>query len=473
MGDLSLFTPEAIVLLGAFVLFAMLVFGAGRTLLWWTSMVFGVGALVASVLWLDARGEPFFEGIYIIDGFSQLLKVAILLGLTLTLLANRQCGSVQAHARADLPFFLFLGTVGLMMLVSATELTTIYVSLELSAYALYIMAALHQQQRAGSEAAIKYVLAGSAASAVSLYGITLIYGTARTTYLAEIMANSALYSEPLFLVGVVFLFAGFLFKLAVFPFHAWAPDAYEGAPHQAVTFIGTASKIGAVGIIIRALLLAPDSKLIADGILCLCVLSMTVGNLAALVQRDLKRLLAYSTVAHAGYLLIGLVGISELGVTSTVFYAIVYLIIAFGPFLVICALGEDGSNPQRDDLSGLYKRSPFLALVLLVGLFGLAGIPPTPGFSGKWFLFAAALKEGQFGLVLVAAVNATISLYYYLILVKQAYLAEPGERGALTLSPAYRIAGAITVLLMIGIGFYPAPLWDLAVDAARAVLFNL
>ena len=473
MGDLSLFTPEAIVLLGAFVLFAMLVFGAGRTLLWWTSMVFGVGALVASVLWLDARGEPFFEGIYIIDGFSQLLKVAILLGLTLTLLANRQCGSVQAHARADLPFFLFLGTVGLMMLVSATELTTIYVSLELSAYALYIMAALHQQQRIGSEAAIKYVLAGSAASAVSLYGITLIYGTARTTYLAGIMANSALYSEPLFLVGVVFLFAGFLFKLAVFPFHAWAPDAYEGAPHQAVTFIGTASKIGAVGIIIRALLLAPDSKLIADGILCLCVLSMTVGNLAALVQRDLKRLLAYSTVAHAGYLLIGLVGISELGVTSTVFYAIVYLIIAFGPFLVICALGEDGSNPQRDDLSGLYKRSPFLALVLLVGLFGLAGIPPTPGFSGKWFLFAAALKEGQFGLVLVAAINATISLYYYLLLVKQAYLAEPGERGALTLSPAYRIAGAITILLMLGIGFYPAPLWDLAVGAARAVLFNL
>jgi NADH:ubiquinone oxidoreductase subunit 2 (subunit N) len=318
---------------------------------------------------------------------------------------------VQAHARDDLPFFLFLGSAGLMMLVSATELTTIYVSLELSAYALYIMAALHQRQREGSEAAIKYVLAGSAASAVSLYGITLIYGTARTTYLAGIMANSALYTEPLFLVGVVFLFAGFLFKLAVFPFHAWAPDVYEGAPHQAVAFIGTASKVGAVGIIVRALLLAPDSTLIADGILWLCVLSMTIGNLAALGQRDLKRLLAYSTVAHAGY--------------------------------------------------------------LLIGLFGLAGIPPTPGFSGKWFLFAAAMKEGQFGLVLVAAVNATISLYYYLILVKQAYLAEPGDRGPITLSPAYTIAGAITLLLMLGIGFYPAPLWDLAVDAARAVLFNL
>jgi NADH-quinone oxidoreductase subunit N len=473
VGDLTLFTPEAIVLLGAFALFAMLVCGAGRTLLWWTSLLFGVAALVTSVMWLGARGEPFFEGIYIVDGFSQLLKVAILLGLTLTLLANRQCGSVQAHARDDLPFFLFLGSAGLMMLVSATELTTIYVSLELSAYALYIMAALHQRQREGSEAAIKYVLAGSAASAVSLYGITLIYGTARTTYLAGIMANSALYTEPLFLVGVVFLFAGFLFKLAVFPFHSWAPDVYEGAPHQAVAFIGTASKVGAVGIIVRALLLAPDSTLIADGILWLCVLSMTIGNLAALGQRDLKRLLAYSTVAHAGYLLIGLIGISELGVTSTIFYVIVYVIIAFGPFLVICALGEDGSNPQRDDLSGLYKRSPFLALVLLVGLFGLAGIPPTPGFSGKWFLFAAAMKEGQFGLVLVAAVNATISLYYYLILVKQAYLAEPGDRGPITLSPAYTIAGAITLLLMLGIGFYPAPLWDLAVAAARAVLFNL
>ena len=389
------------------------------------------------------------------------------------MLLNRQSGSVQEHAREDVPIFLFLGTVGLVMLVSATELITVYVSLELSAYALYIMAALHQSRREGSEAAVKYVLAGSVASAVSLYGITLIYGTARTTYLAGIMANSALYTEPLFVVGVVLLFAGFLFKLAVFPFHAWAPDVYRGAPHQAVAFIGTASKIGAVGIIIRALLLAPDSQLIADGLLILCVLSMTVGNLAALVQRDIKRLLAYSTVAHAGYLLIGLIGVSQLGVASTIFYVTVYLLIAFGPFLVVCALGQDGSNPQLEDLSGLHQRSPFLAFVLMVGLFGLAGIPPTPGFAGKWFLFAAALKQGMFGLVLVAAINATISLYYYLIVLKQAYLAEADGRPPVVLNRAYTLAGVITVALVIAVGFYPAPVWDLALGAARAVLFGL
>ncbi|MDP6946675.1 MAG: proton-conducting transporter membrane subunit, partial [Myxococcota bacterium] len=254
---------------------------------------------------------------------------------------------------------------------------------------------------------------------------------------------------------------------------AWAPDVYLAAPHQAVTFIGTASKIGAVGIIIRALLLAPDSETLADGMLVLCVLSMTVGNLAALVQRDFKRLLAYSTVAHAGYLLIGLIGVSEVGVASTIFYATIYLLIAFGPFLVVCAVGQDGTNPQLEDLSGLYRRSPFLAFVLLVGLFGLAGIPPTPGFAGKWFLFAGALQHGRFGLVLVAAVNATISLYYYLIVVKQAYMAEPEDRPAITLDPAHALAGAVTVVLVLGIGFYPGPLWDLAVHAARAVLFNL
>jgi len=473
VGNLELFTPEAVALLGAFVLFAMAVFGACRHTLWWTSTIFATATLVASALWLHARGEPFFEGIYLVDSFSQLLKVAIALGLTLTVLVSRDSGSVQEHARGDMPIFLFLGSVGLMMLVSATELVTIYVSLELSAYALYIMAALHKSRQEGSESAIKYVLMGAAASAVSLYGITLIYGTAKTTYLAGIMAQSALYTEPLFMVGVVFLFAGFLFKLAVFPFHAWAPDVYQGAPHQAVTFIGTASKIGAVGIIIRALLLAPDSQVLADGLLILCVLSMTVGNLAALVQRDLKRLLAYSTVAHAGYLLIGLIGVSELGVASTIFYAVVYLLIAFGPFLVVCAVGQDGSNPTVDDLSGLYKRSPFLALILMVGLFGLAGIPPTPGFAGKWFLFAAALSQGMFGLVLVAAVNATLSLYYYLTVLKAAYLADPGDRPAVTLSRAYTVAGGVTIVLVLAVGFYPAPVWDLALDAARAVLFGL
>ena len=198
---------------------------------------------------------------------------------------------------------------------------------------------------------------------------------------------------------------------------------------------------------------------------------MTVGNLGAIVQNDLKRLLAYSTVAHAGYILMGLCAFSQMGMASAIFYGLIYVLVGFCAFLVVAALGNDGSNPDRSSLAGLYKRSPMLAIVLLVGLFGLAGIPPTPGFAGKWFLFSAAMEKGLFWLVLIGAVNATISLYYYLLIIKEAWLTPP-EDGAseLTLSPSYQLASWTSLAAIAVVGFFPGPLWDLANGAARAVL---
>ena len=470
MGDLQLFAPEAFVLLGAFAAFAMAAIGASARTAWVGSVIFAVGALVVTAAHLGDSGEPFFPGIYTVDLFSQVLKLGVVLGLLLTVLVSRESGSVRQSARGDVPIFLFLSALGLMMLVSATELLTLYVALELSAYGLYILAALHRLERQGSEGAAKYVLFGAASSATTLYGLSLVFGAARTTYVADIMAQPEILTTPIFLAGVALMLSGFLFKLAVFPFHAWAPDAYEGAPHQAVTFIGTASKVGAVGVLIRALALAGEPAELVPFLLALCVASMTIGNLAALVQKDLKRLLAWSTVAHAGYILLGLVAMGPTGVASALFYSLVYVVIAFCAFLVVCRVGEDGRNPDVESLSGLYQRSPFLAFVLVLGMFGLAGIPPTPGFAGKWFLFAAALEAGMFWLVLVAAVNATVSLYYYLLVVKQAYLAPPGDRGPIALSPAYALAGGLAVGAVLVTGFYPGPLWDLALEAAQQVL---
>ncbi|MHC5004789.1 MAG: NADH-quinone oxidoreductase subunit N [Planctomycetota bacterium] len=465
MGDLTLFTPEATIFLGALVAFVLSVIGTPYRASWMAGVVMAGLGVAASIAWLGAEGEPFFPGIYRVDAFSQLLKLGITVGLLLSILSADHPGSVRERSRVDFCTFLFFSATGMMMMVSATELITLYVAIELSAYGLYILAALNRRRREGSEAAAKYVLFGAASSAVTLFGISLVFGIARSTLLSEIMATPV---TPLMVVAVVLALAGLLFKLAVFPFHAWAPDTYQGGPHEAVTFIGTASKVAAVGVIVRLLLLAmPDHASLVNVLLVLCVASMTVGNLAAIVQNDIKRLLAYSTVAHAGYIMIGLVCFSESGVASAIYYVVIYVPIVFCAFLIVSVLGSDGSNPTRSSVAGLYKRSPLLALTLLVGMFALAGIPPTSGFLGKWFLFSAAIESDMLWLVLVGAINATVSLYYYLRIIKEAYLTPPADETAIRLSPAATIAAGLGIALVLLLGFYPRPVWELAETAAK------
>ncbi len=466
MGNLALFIPEAVVLGSALIIFAMMAFGAGWRTIRITSIVLTLGAMVAQFIHLRTEGQPFFPDIYQVDAFSQVLKIGILVGLLLTLLAAEKPGSVYEPVRREVPLFLLFSTLGMMMLVSATEMLTLYVALELSAYGLYILAALNRNRGKGSEGAAKYVLFGAASSAVTLYGISLIFGITGTTSLSAIANNPI---SPMLVVGVLLALSGVLFKLAVFPFHAWAPDAYEGGPHESVTFIGTASKVAAVGVLARLLfLVGNDSPNLITVLLVLCVLSMTIGNLAAMVQGDIKRLLAYSTVAHAGYILIGLVCMSSLGLTASIFYAMVYVPIVFCLFLVVCVLGRDGSNPTRASLAGLYRRSPLLGIVLLCGLFGLAGIPPTSGFAGKWFLFTAAIDQDLFWLVIVGVINATISLYYYLQLVRAAYL-EPSDEAPIELSPMMTITAWLAIARVRGTGIFPGPLLDLCETAARVI----
>ena len=467
MGDLKLFIPEAVVLLAALVAFAMSAFAKRYRSVWAATTFFAVGAVVASALMLDAQGEPFFAGIYRVDLFSQLLKLALTVGLLLVLLISRELPSMRPTARVDLPIFLTLGTLGMMMLVSATELLTLFVVLELSAYALYIMSALHRRQREGSESSAKYLLFGAAASAVTLYGLSLLFGATGSTLLSDLVHAEA---TPLLVVGLVLTLSGVFFKLAVLPFHAWAPDTYQAAPHQAAAFIGTASKVAAIGVLVRILTLAGDAEAVRTLLIALAVVSMTVGNLAALNQKDLKRLLAWSTVSHAGYVLLGLLTLTELGMASAIFYGIVYLIVAFVAFLAVTAVSTDGENPTLDSLAGLYRRAPLVGVVLLAGMFGLAGVPPTPGFTGKWFIFSAAMDGGYFWLVLVGGLNATVSLYYYLKVVKAAYRTVDGDVAPLRVNAPMQLAGWLGLGLIAFVGFFPGPLWDLAVGAAKALL---
>lgn len=470
--DLQAFLPEATILLGALALFAVAVVSNSAQATWRTAVVVSLATVAAALVALGEHGEPFFPGIYRVDAFSQVLKLGLSVGLLLVTLISRELGGVRRQTRADLPLFLALATAGMMLLVSATELLTLYVALEMSALSLYIIAAFHQDRLRASEGAAKYVLFGAASSALTLYGLSLVYGATGTTYIADIVAHVVAQGlSPLLGVGVVLSLSGLLFKLAVFPFHAWAPDVYEAAPNQVVAFIGTASKVAAIGVLARVVSMAAERPgSLVTILLVLSVLSMTIGNLAALVQKDLKRLLAWSTVAHGGYVLIGLLAFTESGFASSIFYGLAYLLMAFAVFLVVCVIAPNGENPTLDSLAGLHKRSPLLMLALLLGVFGLAGIPPTPGFAGKWFLFSAALKSGHFWLVFVAAINATVSLYYYLIIVKAAFQTQTADRPAITMGAAATVATWAAVAGLIVLGILPTPLWDLARDAAVALV---
>jgi NADH-quinone oxidoreductase subunit N len=470
--DWLLFLPELVVLLAALATFVCNVSGASARVIREVGCWCALGAFAVSVACLDMSGEPFFPGIYRVDMFSQLLKLGLTLGLFLVLLGSGEQAAVRSDARPEVPFVLALATLGLMMLVSATELLTLYVALELSAYGLYILSAVGRHGRRNSEGAAKYVIFGAAASGITLYGISLMFGAAGTTYLApivEMVASGG--ATPMMSIGVLLTVVGFLFKLGAVPFHAWVPDVYESAPHVTVTFIGTASKLAAVGVFARATGWMVGAHVpFTEVLMVLCIASMTLGNLAAIAQKDLKRLLGWSTVAHAGYLLIGLQTLDAAGMGATIFYALTYLVIAFLPFLVVSVIGADGSNPGLKSLAGLHARSPFLAAVLLIGVFGLAGIPPTAGFAGKWFLFAAALEKGQFALVLIAAVNTTLALYYYLQLVRWAYLEPAVDATPIEVSRSAWLAGIIGAGIVLGVGFAPGPLWTAAAEAARALM---
>ncbi len=465
-----LFLPETVLLLSALLLFAASVMGSSAHERNQLSVLLAAGVAACCAMTIGASGQPFFPGIYEVDLFSQLAKLGIAVGLLLTMMLSEELKTVRPGLRADVPFFMFVAAAGMMMLVSATELLTMYVTLELSAYAMFILIASHRSQHRGTEAGIKTILYGAAASAITLYGLSLIFGMTGSTYIADIRGSDVT-SRPLFYMGLVLTLSGFLFKLAVFPFHAWAPDAYEGAPDEVVTFVGTVSKLAAAAVLLRVTTFVwTDPGELTTVFFVLATLSMTIGNLAALRQNDLKRLLAWSTVAHAGYMMVGMYAFTSTGAASVLFYGIVYVAMGFAAFLVVCVLGQSGENPTLKSLAGLHKRSPLLALVLLTAMFGLAGIPPTPGFAGKWFLFSAALERGQFVLVLIAAANATVSLYYYLIVVKAAFLDECDDESKIELPGFTRLAGIATLIAIAFLGILPGPLWDLATGAAEALL---
>jgi NADH-quinone oxidoreductase subunit N len=303
---------------------------------------------------------------------------------------------------------------------------------------------------------------GMAANGIMLFGMSYLFGLTGTTRLPEILARlTPVIDSPVAMVALGLTFGGIFYKLAVFPFHFWTPDVYQGASNETASLIASLPKIGAVAILVRFVALAaPEQESIALLLAVLATASMFYGNLIALAQDDLKRLLGFSGIAHAGYALIGFVALNEAGFTAALYYIIAYLFMVLACFAVICQISTDGANPGLSDLAGLHRRAPLLAVTLGVGIFALAGMPPFAGFVGKLALLKAALAKGYLALVILAVVNTAIAAYYYLGVIREAYFREAGDRPVIPLSGSVRALCLVLLVANLGLGIMPGRVFD-------------
>lgn len=437
----------------------------------WLPWSAGLGILI-SVASLNPNGVMFFNS-YQVDPLSQFFKVTVALGFAIAVLNATRQPTLEREKRSEYFLFMALSAWGLMILCSTVELISLYLALELSSYSLYTLIPLRYNEKGAAESAVKYIFFGAAATAIGLFGLSYILASQHTSYIAELTQRSWAWSgSPMAVVGLSLFLCGMLFKLALFPFHFWAPDVYQGASNETTAYISTLPKLGAAVVLIRvAALLRPGLEL-TNILAVLGAISMTYGNLAALVQRDVKRILGYSTIAHAGYLMVGLVAGTALGLAAAVFYAFVYILMNFTCFWVISRVAGDGRNLWLEDINGLYRRAPGLAFVLAVGAVSLVGLPPTAGFMGKLFLLTAAWNHGYNWLVIVAAVNTAISIYYYLNLVRHAYTRERPEREPAVMTGAFSdlFWGGFLGALLVIIGIMPGPVFRVAIKAGKILI---
>jgi NADH-quinone oxidoreductase subunit N len=467
------FLPELVLLIGALVLFVVTL-GEGRARqARTTALLVSVAAILACVFCFNQEAT-LFSGAYRVDLFSQILKLVFAGGYTLILLLSGDLEDIREEVKPEYYLFLTLSVSGLAMLVSCVDLITLVIALEVSSFPLYFMVAMRRESeghRSQMESAIKYIMFGVAANGLMFFGMSYLFGLTGTTSLTELFPRlQPVIHSPMAIAGLALTFCGFYYKLAVFPFHFWTPDVYQGASNETAGMVASLPKLGAVAILVRLVSLAsPVNSTVAVMLTILAVASMFYGNLIALMQKDFKRLLGFSGIAHAGYALIGFVALDTLGYTAALYYIIGYLLMVLACFVVICKVSRDGTNVAIEDLAGLHRRSPLLAVTLLVGVFALAGIPPFVGFMGKLSLLSAALAKGHVVLVVIAVVNAAIAVYYYLCVVREAVFRDPGERPAIQLNWSTK---ALCVLLIAGIlamGIVPGGLLDkLSISVAAA-----
>ncbi len=436
----------------------------------WIPYFAGLGVLVTvPAFWTEP--QLMFYGVFKVDALSQFMKVIISFGFFICVLNATRQPTLEEGKRADYFMFMALSAWGLMLLTSAVELITIYMALEISSYSLYAIIPLRAKDRRAAEAGIKYILFGAVATAIALFGLSYILAAQNTSYISEMaIQNWTFAGNPMAVVGLTMFLCGMFYKLALFPFHFWCPDVYQGTSNETAAYVATLPKVGAVVVLIRMAQFIQPGLEITTLLAVLGAASMTFGNLSALVQRDVKRMLGFSSVAHAGYITVGLVAGTVQGLSAAAFYCVAYVLMNLLCFWVVCRVAADGRNLQLDDLDGLYKRAPALAFSLAVGAFALVGLPPLMGFMGKLFLMTAAWNHGYNWLVIVLAANSAIAIFYYLSLVRHAYTHEAKEDTPLPDTSNFSVYGAgVLAAIVFILGVIPQPIFDLALQAGKSL----
>ncbi len=431
-----------------------------------------IGCSTALAMVLGAQPTSAFGGLFLADGYAMVFKAICLGAVILTALMSERFCRIIGLRQGEYYSLLLLSLVGMLLMASAGDLMVLYLGLELMALPVYALVGLHKRERRTSEAAIKYFLMGGFASALLLFGMSLLYGltgTSEIVRIAEYIAARNLAANPALLAALGLLLAGFSFKVAAAPFHLWTPDVYEGAPTIVTAFMSVGPKAAGFAIFGRVLFLGlPQLHAHWGPILAvLALLTMAVGNITALCQQSLKRMLAYSSIAHAGYALLGLLAGTAEGMAATLTYLTVYLFMNLGAFAILMLLAVPGeAHESLDDCRGLAARHPLAAALMLVFLFSLTGIPPTGGFIGKFYLLKAAFTAGYTFTVVGAVLFSAISAYFYLRVIRIMYMSEPPEQASvLTMDRGLATVLGICLLGVLGVGIFPGVVLDWTVSA--------
>jgi len=429
-----------------------------------------IGAAVICIVLYPSAPQVTFYGTFVSDAMSAVLKIFILLVSYFAFFYMRTYLLERNLLKGEYFVLALFAVLGMMVLVSAHSLLTVYLGLELLSLCLYSLVALNRDSISGSEAAMKYFVLGALASGMLLYGMSLIYGVAGTLDLAEIRDFVA--GQPgdniILVLGLVFVLVGIAFKLGAVPFHMWVPDVYEGAPTPVTLFISSAPKMAAFGMLMRLLVdglpgLREDwTSMLA----ILAVLSMGIGNIVAIAQNNLKRMLAYSTIAHVGFLFLGIIAGSASGYAASMFYIITYALMSMGGFGMIIWLGRAGFEADRlDDFKGLNDRNPWFAFLMLILMLSMAGVPPFVGFWAKWSVLREVIAAGSTWLAVVGVGFAIIGLFYYLRVVRLMYFEKPDEPLPVVSSSEMRVMMSTNALAILALGVYPGGLLALCVQA--------
>lgn len=412
-----------------------------------------------------------FSGMYVADGYSFFFKLIFLVNLVLATLVSIRYLEIEKVNFGEYYTLMLFATLGMMIMASAGDIIVLYVGLELMALSTYVLAGFLRHETKSNEAALKYFLLGSFASAILLYGTSMIYGLTGTTSLkgiAQYLAAHGLGANPALLLSMILFAVAFSFKIAAAPFHMWAPDVYEGAPTSVTAFMSVGPKAAGFAALGRVFLIAFPGLNWAGILIPIAILTMAVGNIIALSQTNIKRMLAYSSIAHAGYALIGLIAGGSEGVASMMNYLFIYAFMNLGAFTVVVLLrSEEFRGEEISDYEGLAKTHPFAAALMLIFMFSLTGIPPTAGFIGKFYLFLAAVNAGYTWLAVVAVIFSSISAYFYLRIVMLMYMKEPKVELPLSTTASTGLTLAVTAVAVLIIGILPQTVIDLARAAAR------